>query len=165
MICSKCGDDKPEGEFQFRNQAKGTRRSHCKTCMSGYNTGYYAGSTTRQTKVKTRKRADRLRNQQYVQSYLLTHGCVDCPESDPTCLDFDHVRGKKFREICLLVRSGYGIQAIKREITKCEVRCANCHRKITAKRRLVGTIRIELTSPVFQAGAKTTSATSPLIEL
>jgi hypothetical protein len=33
-----------------------------------------------------------------------------------------------------MIQSGYSIAKIKEEIEKCEVRCANCHRKVTAQR-------------------------------
>jgi hypothetical protein len=32
---------------------------------------------------------------QYVWSYLSTHPCVDCGESNPIVLESDHVRGRK----------------------------------------------------------------------
>lgn|SRR5208282_1801508 len=135
MTCTKCNADKAEGEFHFRNKALGTRRSRCKTCMSDYNTSYYVSSLTRAERVKLRRRTQRWTSKQFVQQYLTTHPCIDCSESDPVCLDFDHVRGKKFHEISLLVREGYSLVAIIAEIKKCKVRCANCHRKITARRR------------------------------
>ena len=62
-------------------------------------------------------------------------GCVDCGESDPRCLDFDHVRGKKLRSVSLM-KTGYSVKVLREEIAKCEVRCANCHRKRTAERRV-----------------------------
>ena len=40
-----------------------------------------------------RKRGEAAR--QYVWDYLATHACVDCGETDPRLLEFDHVRGKK----------------------------------------------------------------------
>ena len=59
---------------------------------------------------------------------------MDCGESDPIVLDFDHSKGRRKRAaIADLVRGGalrWG--TILREIEKCEVRCANCHRRRTA---------------------------------
>jgi hypothetical protein len=65
---------------------------------------------------------------------LLTHPCVDCGESDPVVLEFDHVIGEKKHNIAYLVRSGRNWRSITKEIQKCEVRCANCHRRATARR-------------------------------
>jgi len=61
--------------------------------------------------------------------------CVDCGESDPIVLEFDHVRGEKVKNIADMVNQSYGIETIKNEIRKCEVRCANCHRRKTHERR------------------------------
>jgi hypothetical protein len=66
-------------------------------------------------------------------SYLKTHPCVDCGISDVVLLDFDHVRGKKRAGVCDLINRAARWETILTEIEKCEVVCANCHRKRTAK--------------------------------
>lgn len=76
----------------------------------------------------------RKRNQQYVLEYLKTHPCVDCGISNPVVLEFDHVRGEKKKAVTDLVPRN-SIEVIQKEIDKCEVRCANCHRIKTAKER------------------------------
>jgi hypothetical protein len=66
--------------------------------------------------------------------YLRSHPCVDCGETDPVVLDFDHVdRFTKRWDIA--GRIGYGLawRTIQAEIAKCVVRCANCHRRRTAR--------------------------------
>ena len=65
----------------------------------------------------------------YVFTFLSSHRCVDCGESDPLILIFDHVRGSKKMKISHMVNQGCSIEAIKDEIDKCEIRCGNCHMK------------------------------------
>jgi hypothetical protein len=60
-------------------------------------------------------------------------GCKDCGEKDPVVLDFDHVRGDKSFQLANAPQFGHTLEPIKREIRKCEVRCANCHRRRTFK--------------------------------
>lgn len=71
------------------------------------------------------------RNAQFVLEYLMTHPCVDCGESAPVVLEFDHVKGNKVSSISAMVSAGRAIAVIQAEISKCEVRCANCHRAKT----------------------------------
>jgi hypothetical protein len=59
--------------------------------------------------------------------------CVDCGESDPCVLDFDLTRGEKEGNISSMVGNGMNWQRIANEIAKCEIRCANCHRRKTAR--------------------------------
>ena len=67
-------------------------------------------------------------------AYLLSHPCIDCGESDPIVLQFDHVRGKKLYNISQAVcGSKLRWQTVLSEIAKCDVRCANCHTRKTAK--------------------------------
>jgi hypothetical protein len=62
---------------------------------------------------------------------LAASGCVDCGEADVCVLDFDHV-GEKTATVTHLVRREVGLQRLRDEIARCEVRCANCHRRRTA---------------------------------
>ena len=65
--------------------------------------------------------------------YFVVHPCVDCGERDPVVLEFDHLRDKRLAISSQL--HGRNWQTILDEIEKCEVLCANCHRRRTARRR------------------------------
>jgi 5-methylcytosine-specific restriction endonuclease McrA len=65
-------------------------------------------------------------------AYLHEHPCVDCGETDPVALEFDHLRDKKFGIAAGLRDREW--QSVLDEMAKCEVVCANCHRRRTAKR-------------------------------
>ena len=71
---------------------------------------------------------------QQMRVYLSMHPCVDCGESDIRLLEFDHVHGHKTTTISRLLTQGRNWSIIEAEIAKCEIRCANCHRKRTAER-------------------------------
>jgi hypothetical protein len=73
-----------------------------------------------------------VRNTQYVWDYLKNHPCIDCGETDPIVLEFDHIQ-EKSENISLLIGLRASIDRITKEIAKCEVRCANCHRRKTAR--------------------------------
>ncbi len=81
--------------------------------------------------AKRRNRVNRERMALLVE-YVRTHPCVDCGEADPLVLDFDHLRDKEFT-----IARAFGdvsLDNLLAEIAKCEVRCANCHRRKTAER-------------------------------
>lgn len=66
--------------------------------------------------------------------HLQMNPCVDCGERDPIVLEFDH-RGEKKFNISAAYTVGYSVAAVSAEIAKCDVRCANCHRRKTYKER------------------------------
>jgi hypothetical protein len=65
--------------------------------------------------------------------HLNDHPCVDCGEADIRVLDFDHV-GTKRGQISHMVFN-VSLATLEREIAECEIRCCNCHRRVTALRR------------------------------
>lgn len=75
------------------------------------------------------------RNRAVVTSYLSGKCCVDCGNTDPRVLDFDHVRGEKVGNVSHDVRNAWPVRKLLEEIGKCEIRCANCHRIVTFERR------------------------------
>ena len=81
--------------------------------------------------------------------------CVDCGEGDPVVLEFDHLRDKRFSIGQELVRRSW--RSILAEIEKCEVVCANCHRRRTARRR--GSMRAVLTELELEERAADKRAT------
>ncbi|UTI64845.1 hypothetical protein NBH00_01230 [Paraconexibacter antarcticus] len=62
---------------------------------------------------------------------LESAGCVDCGLEDLCVLDFDHIAGKT-ANVIELARDGCSVDRLRAEIARCEVRCANCHRRRTA---------------------------------
>ena len=67
----------------------------------------------------------------FLLNHLAAAGCADCGERDPVVLEFDHVDGKR-ATISAIVGSWSRTRLIA-EMAKCEVRCANCHARRTAK--------------------------------
>jgi len=60
----------------------------------------------------------------WLDAYKLSKGCVDCGYKEHhAALHFDHVSGEKEINVC----NAKSIDQAKKEIEKCEVRCANCH--------------------------------------
>lgn len=61
--------------------------------------------------------------------------CQDCGHKFPACcMDFDHrERKSKVKEVGYLVHASRSWQEIVRELAKCDLVCANCHRIRTKK--------------------------------
>jgi hypothetical protein len=68
--------------------------------------------------------------------YLSENPCVDCGNSNPVVLDFDHLPEfeKNFDIGRAVGSSGRSWESIHAEIKKCDVVCSNCHRIRTSSR-------------------------------
>lgn len=84
-------------------------------------------------KYKKRLIDRRLWNKEFLYRVLRKSKCVDCGESNPICLEFDHLSNKK-AGVAELCHQGYSIKNIKKEMKKCEVVCRNCHMIRTCQR-------------------------------
>lgn len=132
--CSNCKQNKPEGDFSFKSKVLGILHSQCKMCTRILIKNHYSKNRDYYLE-KANKRNSKLRYEviEYLNDYLLKHPCKDCGESDIRVLDFDH-NGKesKFKAVSSLIRNRYTLDVVKKEVDKCDVRCANCHRRKTA---------------------------------
>lgn len=100
--------------------------------MSRYyaNHDYYKKHHTKLTEAKRREKTKK------VLEYLLEHPCVDCGEADPIVLEFDHKdETEKVDAVTQMITHNCGLKKIFAEIGKCDVRCANCHRRRTTAKR------------------------------
>jgi hypothetical protein len=125
--CSRCSRLRAESSF---NRHKAGRQWWCRDCFKSY----YAEQRARHRRRNNALKSERVQEAQaLVLEYLRTQPCVDCGERDPVVLEFDHV-GEKRAEISTLVRRGVLRPILEAEISRCEVVCANCHRRRTAGR-------------------------------
>jgi hypothetical protein len=130
--CNHCKEWKDEEEFNWRWKSLGIRHKTCRDCAHRFNKNYYEGDAKERhlQQVKERTEAAREAAREYVYQYLLSHPCESCSETDPRVLEFHHV-GQKDMAITRMVTGGFSIKRIQAEISKCNVYCANCHRRIT----------------------------------
>ena len=130
-VCTGCGVARPISEFRIR--VKGGLDSRCRACIARYQHDWYMANRDAQiARARRRGKETAAANRVLVYTYLSEHPCVDCGENDPAVLEFDHV-GTKYRDISLMTRAGFAWTTIEAEIAKCVVRCANCHRRKTAR--------------------------------
>ena len=127
-----CGVEKPLEEFHRNRTRKDGRQNACRPCNTERNKRWYRENPdVRRRRMDEQVRRRKLQLQRLVLAYLRTHPCVDCGEADPIVLDFDHQRDKVANVSTMVLRK-WPWPKILDEIAKCEVVCANCHRRRTA---------------------------------
>jgi len=134
--CPKCKKFIDVKHFAKNPGKRDGLNGYCRVHQKEYQQDWYRRNKDKHKKqVAIRNKRMRLEMQRWVLEYLATHPCVDCGEDDPIMLEFDHVRGRKRDSVCgLIKRRISSLEPLKAEVAKCEVRCANCHRRRTVKK-------------------------------
>lgn len=111
--------------YANKADARAYQRAHYEA-----NRGYYADAAKRHTK----KMRDAV--VEWLVAYLAAHPCIDCGEADLVVLEFDH-RDPKTKKFCVssVTHHRRSLKSVQAEVAKCDVRCANCHRRKTYKER------------------------------
>ena len=131
--CARCGQELPLSEFRIKNPKTGLRTSYCIPCIRANSKAHYeANKATYIARAKAARPIVRARNMTLVVEYLHEHPCIDCGNADVRVLEFDHLRDKAFDVSAKL--SDCSWKTLLEEIEKCDVVCANCHRRRTAQR-------------------------------
>ncbi len=129
-LCSCCEISKDESEY---NKKRNGLQPYCKVCQRERARKQYSENKDHQKKIIQRgKKARRVVSHQYILE-LFKSGCVDCGITDPEVLEWDHL-GDKYCLISKLLSEGSSKVRLDRELSKCDLVCANCHRKRTYKR-------------------------------
>lgn len=110
-ICTKCGKELPIDQFNWRNKAKGTRRSECKICHSNFMRNSY----------------NQKKNE--IQALKMNLKCAKCGYNKcGAALEFHHINPEEKDEaISRMLSDNYTLDSVKEEIKKCVVLCSNCH--------------------------------------
>jgi hypothetical protein len=112
-VCKYCQTERPDEAFEVCAVIKGKtyRRLKCQKCK----------------RATTNQRRSRLRL--WLDEYKKTLVCERCGFSDYRALEFHHrTRDEKTFNVADMIRSCLSVRTIRREIDKCSVLCANCHR-------------------------------------
>ena len=124
-------------------------QSACRECNKAKSRVYYrSNSDKHKVSVLANKQRRIKENQVRLADYLYSHPCVDCGEADLVVLEFDHVKGQKAGDVCSMMQAGCSWTTILSEINKCDVRCANCHRRRTARAEGYYSWRTLLNKPI-----------------
>lgn len=135
-VCSKCEIEKPLDEFFWRNKTKNIKHSQCKECYAKGRSGkehYIKYKDEYINRAVGRKIIKTSENRMKLLEYFKTHHCIVCGESNPIVLDFDHrEQSEKTLSISEMIYH-HNWEVIEKEISKCDVLCANHHRIRTSK--------------------------------
>lgn len=133
-ICPKCNNSLELDAFNWK--IKNVKKaSYCKNCSRKYIKNHY-NNNKKYYLEKATKRNKELKQQlqKYLFNFLSKSQCVDCGEKDILVLEFDHrEKIKKSYNISHIHRNSMTLDKLTAEIKKCDVRCANCHRRKTEK--------------------------------
>ena len=126
--CTVCKTLKDLAEYNKKVRAQDGLQNICRDCNKTQSRKYYSANQEKHVKdVTARNKKARATNREYVMKVLLESGCVDCGFANPVALEFDHVRGEKIAGVGFLATRPVSMKKLKEEISKCEVRCRNCH--------------------------------------
>jgi hypothetical protein len=126
-ICVIC--KLPRDDFHKHPTTKDGLQPACRQCNKERSKAYYAQNKLHHQQVigeRNRKLQEIARN--LLDAYKRQTGCGLCPENEPVCLDFHHCSGKD-ENVSRLVGQ-CSLRRAEREIEKCSLLCANCHRKL-----------------------------------
>jgi hypothetical protein len=142
--CDRCGDLKASSDFAVRRRGGGRadrQDNYCRPCRAQYQREHYEKHKARYVERSgTRTKQLVAERAKFMIELFRTRPCADCGESDPLVLEFDHLSDKKFNVGAGMRERSW--QALRDEIAKCDVVCANCHRRRTHVR--AGSVRAAL---------------------
>lgn len=131
--CTRCKTEKALDEFYHR---KTGIHAWCKVCVRDDNKKFYKRNPEpykkRARACHKEKNKERIAEANLIKAQI---GCQCCNEKTVCVLDFHHLVGNskgKERGMPVSRAACQSEKAFRRELSKCIVVCANCHRKIHA---------------------------------
>lgn len=129
--CRECEVAKPLVEFNKNSSKVDGRQDRCRPCDNSRARGYYSKNKSRMIgQINDAQKRRSIAMKRWICEYLEAHPCSDCGESDIQVLEFDHQRDKLYN-VSKMLGGDFNLAAVQAEVAKCEVVCANCHKRRT----------------------------------
>src|SRR5690554_4154882 len=124
-VCRTCKEEKSLSEYGVRRASKDGLMTQCKECNKKAQRVQYSSN---KKYYLDRNRELRASNRERYKKTKEGKPCTRCGGLFPqVCMDYDHIDHKSKR-LCVAQMMGYSWNVIQKEIDKCELVCANCHR-------------------------------------
>lgn len=134
-LCPKCNSVKIITEFYQRKRYRtGEYYEKCKDCMKDRGRKYYHLNRKRQCYLAILRKHKYIEERREWIATLKNKPCADCGKIyPPWVMDFDHHDGRaKVASISnMITHNPANYERIKRELIKCDLVCANCHKQRT----------------------------------
>lgn len=125
--CSRCKRDLELEKFSKSSRKDGLQ-NQCKECHKEYRKKHYIDN---KKKYIDKSKNWRIRERVKFYNWLKEQSCKDCGNKDFRVLECDHLHDKSYD---ISKRLGaVKFEILKKELDKCEIVCANCHRIRTAE--------------------------------
>jgi len=139
-ICTKCNQEKPVDQFRWREKSKDKRQPHCKECMNAHEASRWLIDANLRSRRQQQNKARQKRNIEYMREYISARSCEECGDNDPRVLEFHHIDpSTKLKNVSAMWHRSDSIESIMKEVEKCQLLCASCHRKATYAQRGMNT--------------------------
>jgi len=119
--CCECQVEKSFNEFYKNKKSKDGLEYKCKKC------------TKKRDSLRHQKRLTE--KKKWILDFKTNNPCKDCKNQyHPWAMEFDHINKDKTCCISEMMHKRSSLKRLKKEVDKCELVCANCHRIRTYNR-------------------------------
>lgn len=132
--CTGCNKDKDIKFFGKNKSKKDGLQTYCKACCKRCNSNLYRNSPKRRESIYRRNKLAKDKIREYLRSYLFEKKCSICGFDNILALEFHHRdRETKVFSIGMSTSKKVSIDTLQKELDKCDILCANCHRILEAE--------------------------------
>lgn len=96
--------------------------------LNSYYREYYSDPVNK-AKILEKERNRSSNNRRAFYEWKKTLSCENCGENHSACIEFHHVDSSK-KDYTISRMAGKSMKSIMKEVSKCKILCANCHRKL-----------------------------------
>lgn len=125
--CSTCKENKPLSEYHTNKCKPDGLHNYCKVCWKSYRRKHYLENKQKYIDKSKRWRHER---RDSLAALKKTLSCAHCEENHPAVLEFHHEDPKKKEGSISKLALEWADERLRKELDKCTVLCANCHRKL-----------------------------------
>lgn len=130
-LCVRCSSVKSLDNFHKSKKNLDGLQIYCKACRKTIDAASYANNEHRQKAIRDRRATVRAYNAEMLRRYKTFCKCRVCKEAEAIALDLHHTDPTE-KELPVSNAVSCSTDTLRREIRKCVVLCANCHRKYHA---------------------------------